>query len=349
MKVLVTGGLGFIGSHLCKQLVDQGFHVRCFDNLLNGKVENVSEIMKQPHVNFEFVKGDLLNFDDVTRAVTDVDIIYHLGAIVGVKRYVENPLEVIEVNVLGTHNLLEAARKKDVSKIIFASTSEVYGKNINMPLKEDAERILGTTCTDRWCYSTSKALDEHTCYAYHRQYGLKIVILRYFNAYGPKQECSNYGGVVPVFIRQILTDQPPQVHGDGKQTRAFTYIDDIVNGTILAGEKEAAIGKTFNLGNSQETSILELANLIIQLVGKEKRLKPIFFPHEEFYGPFYEDVKRRVPDITRARKILGYKTRIYLEQGLLRTIQWYERYLARLKVLASNENYPLQVSKTLIR
>jgi UDP-glucose 4-epimerase len=304
--------------------------------------------MKQPNVNFEFVKGDLLNFDDVIRAVTDVDIIYHLGAIVGVKHYVEDPLKVIEVNVLGTHNLLEAARRKDVSNLIFASTSEVYGKNINMPLKEDAERILGATCTDRWCYSTSKALDEHTCYAYHRQHGLKTVVLRYFNAYGPKQECSDYGGVVPVFIRQILTDQPPQVHGDGKQTRAFTYIDDIVNGTILAAEKEAAIGKTFNLGSNQETSIIELANLIIQLAGKEKRLKPIFVPHEEFYGPFYEDVKRRVPDITRARKILGYKTRIHLEEGLLRTIQWYEQHLERFKVLALDEDYPLQVSKTLI-
>jgi len=347
MKVLVTGGLGFIGSHLCKQLVDQGFHVLCFDNLLRGKLENVSEIVKQPNVNFEFIKGDLLNFDDVIMAVTDVDVIYHLGAIVGVKHYVENPLKVIEVNVLGTHNLLEAARKKDVSKLIFASTSEIYGKNMNMPLKEDAERILGTTCIDRWCYSTSKALDEHACYAYHRQHGLKTVILRYFNAYGPKQECSDYGGVISAFVRRILNDQPPQVHGDGKQTRAFTYIDDIIEGTILAGEKEAAIGETFNLGSNREISVLELANLTIRLSGKERHQKPIFVPYEEFYGPFYEDVKRRVPDITKATRILGYKPKVDLEEGLRKTIRWYEQHPERLK-LSCPMTIPLHVSKTLI-
>jgi len=144
-------------------------------------------------------------------------------------------------------------------------------------------------------------------------------------------------------------DQPPQVHGDGEQTRAFTYIDDIVNGTILAAKREAAIGKTFNLGSNQETSVLELANLIIQLADEEKHLKPIFIPYEEFYGPFYEDVKRRVPDITMARKILGYKPKISLEQGLLRTIQWYEQHPERLRALASNNNYALQVSETLVK
>jgi len=348
MKVLVTGGLGFIGSHLCKQLVDQGVHVRCFDNLLRGRLANVSEIMKQPNASFELVKGDLLNSDEVMKAVTDVDVVYHLGAIVGVKHYVENPLKVIEVNVLGTHNLLEAARKKDVSKVILASTSEIYGKNIDMPLKEEAERILGATSFDRWCYSTSKALDEHTCYAYYRQYGLKIVILRYFNAYGPKQECSDYGGVVSVFIRSILTDQPPQVHGDGKQTRTFTYVDDIINGTILAAEENAAVGETFNLGSDKETSIIELSELIIRLAGKEDRLSPIFIPYEEFYGPFYEDVKRRVPDITKARRILGYKPEISLEQGLLRTIRWYGRHPERLKALASNHD-PLYISQMLTK
>jgi len=349
MKVLVTGGLGFIGSHLCKQLIDHGCYVRCFDNLSRGRLNNVSEIMKKPNVNFEFVKGDLLNFDEVLRAVTDVDVIYHLGAIVGVKNYVENPLKVIEVNVIGTHNLLEVARKKDISKLVFASTSEIYGKNLGIPLKEDAERILGTTSIDRWCYSTSKALDEHACYAYYRQHGLKIVILRYFNAYGPKQECSDYGGVISVFIRRVMSDQPPQVHGDGKQTRSFTYIDDIINGTILASRKEAAIGKTFNLGSTQETSILELANLIIQLAGKESRLKPIFIPYKEFYGPFYEDVERRVPDLTKARRILGYKPKISLEQGLLKTIQWYKQHPERLKALASNHSDPLQMSTTSVR
>jgi UDP-glucose 4-epimerase len=348
MRVLVTGGLGFIGSHLCKQLVAQGFNVRCFDNLSKGKIENIDE-NTQRNVNFEFLEGDLLNIDDVAKAVTDVDTVYHLGAIVGVKNYVESPLRVIEVNVLGTHNLLEASRRNDVPRIVFASTSEVYGKNIDIPLKEDAERILGATSIDRWCYSTSKALDEHACYAYYRQYGLRIVILRYFNAYGPKQECSDYGNVIPIFIRRVLNDQTPRVHGDGKQTRAFTYIDDIVNGTILAAEKKEAIGETINLGCSQETCVLELANCIIRFAGKETQLKPVFVPYEEVYGSFYEDVERRVPDISKARRILGYEPRISLRQGLLKTIQWYEQHPERLKPSTEMERIPPIIPETLVR
>lgn len=325
MIALVTGGAGFIGSHLCERLIKTGVHVRCFDNLWKGRLDNVAEIMDKQ--NFEFIKGDLLNFDEVMKAFTDVDIIYHLGAVVGVKHYVENPLKVIEVNVLGTRNVLEAARRRDVRKLIFASSSEVYGKNVNIPLKEEDDRILGPTSVDRWCYATSKALDEHAYYAYHRQYGLKTVILRYFNAYGPRQECSDYGAVVSIFIRRALNNQPSQVHGDGKQTRAFTYVDDIINGTILASEKESAVGEAFNIGSELEISILELANLIIKLAGKEGRLKSIFIPYGEFYGPSYEDIRRRMSDISKARRILGYEPKTTLEEGLRGTIKWYEQHL----------------------
>ena len=325
MKVLVTGGAGFIGSHLCERLVDLGFQVRCLDNLWSGNMQNLSKILKNP--NFEFVKGDIMDFKSVLNATKDVDVIYHLGAVVGVKHYVEHPLKVIEVNVYGTHNVLDAARRNDVEKVIFSSTSEVYGKNVAVPLSEDSDRIFGSSKIDRWCYGIAKGLDEHLCIAYHREYGVRTIILRYFNVYGPRQECSEYGGVIAMFIRRVLKDQPPQVFGDGTQTRAFTYVDDIVDGTLLAAEKDFKDPQIFNLGSENEISILDLAKLIIRLAGKEDRLKPVFVPYEEFYGPFYEDTPRRVPDITRAKEILGYRPKIGLDEGLRRTIEWYRAYL----------------------
>lgn len=319
---LVTGGLGFIGSHLCEQLVKREVSIRCFDNLWRGKLHNL-EITKRLSGRIEFIKGDLLNTEDTLKAAKDADIIYHLGAVVGVKHYVEDPLKVIDVNVLGTHNILEAARRNDVERFILGSTSEIYGKNVKVPLSEDDDRILGPTSIDRWCYSTSKALDEHICLGYQHKYGMKTTILRYFNVYGPKQDCSDYGGVVSIFVRRVLNGEAPQIHGDGKQTRAFAYVDDIVEGTILAGQKRAAIGGIFNLGSSEETSIIELAHLAIRLADKEGQMEPIFIPHEDFYGFSYEDIKRRVPDTSRALHHLGYRTNVELREGLKRTLDWY--------------------------
>jgi UDP-glucose 4-epimerase len=236
------------------------------------------------------------------------------AAVVGVKHYVENPLKVIRENVFGTHNVLEACRKEEVQRLVFASTSEVYGKNTRVPLKEEDERVLGSTSIDRWCYSTSKALDEHACLAFHRMHGLKTVILRYFNVYGPRQECSDYGGVISIFVRRTLNNKPPQVFGDGRQTRAFTYVDDMVEGTILAAQEKNAVGEIFNLGSEREISILRLAELIIELTGK-KHIKPVFVSYEDFYGVSYEDVRRRVPDISKAKRILGFEPKITLEDG----------------------------------
>lgn len=329
MIALVTGGLGFIGSHLCEQLARKGVKVRCFDNLWRGKLENL-EMAEKQSAEIDFIKGDLLNGEETIKAAKGAQVIYHLGAVVGVKHYVEDPLNVIDVNVLGTHNILEAARKNDVERFIFGSTSEVYGKNTNVPLNENDDRILGPTSIDRWCYSTSKALDEHTCLGYHRKHGIKTTILRYFNAYGPRQECSDYGGVVSIFLRRILNNKAPQVHGDGKQTRAFTYVDDIVRGTFLAGQKDAATGEILNLGNSEETSILQLAHMTIRLADKEGQLEPVFIPYEDFYGFSYEDTKRRVPDISKAQRILGYEPKIRLEDGLKRTVEWYKQNPRRL-------------------
>ena len=313
MKILVTGGSGFIGSHLVDKLLENGNRVVVLDNLDSGKTENLKQHQGKP--NFKFIRGDMTKKEDVKKAMEDVEVVYHLAAMVGVKHYVAHPKKVILVNVKGTENLLEAS--EGVKKFLFTSTSEVYGRNTEIPLKEDSDRVLGDTSVDRWCYSTSKSLDEHLCFAYYRENGIPISIVRYFNVYGPRADSSDYSGVIPIFIRRILNGKPPQVHGDGKQTRCFTYVKDIVEGTILAAEKSK--GEVFNLGTEKEINILELANTVLKLMNSE--LKPGFIPYKEFYGEYYEDIRRRVPDCSKARKILGWKPRISMEEGLKLTIE----------------------------
>jgi len=321
----VTGGAGFIGSHLCESLVKLGAEVVCFDNLSSGKRDYISSLLDRP--NFQFIKGDSQSPSDVREALAGVDVVFHLAAKVGVKRYVEDPLDVIKVNVYGTHNLLEAAVEADVKRFVFASTSEVYGKNPKVPLTEESDRILGPPLIDRWCYSSAKALDEHLCNSYFRRFELPVVILRYFNIYGPRQETSDYGGVVSIFIRRVLQDEPPLAHGDGTQTRSFTYVSDAVDATIRAASEKEAVGETFNLGSQRETTINELAEAVIKLTGKYGRLKPRHVPHKEFYGVWYEDISRRVPDITKAKKILMFEPKVTLEEGLRKTIEWYTQNL----------------------
>jgi len=322
--ILVTGGAGFIGSHLVDALVARN-RVVVLDNLSKGVISNIKGHLRNP--NFKFIKGDILDRKVVDKTVRNADVIFHMAAVVGVKHYVEDPARVIRTNIYGTDNLLEAAVKYKVKCFVFASTSEIYGKNKNMPLKENCDRVLGPPFIDRWCYSSSKAIDEHVCNAYFRKYRLPLVILRYFNIYGPRQETSDYGGVISIFIRRVLKNQPPLVHGDGKQTRSFTYINDAVEGTIQAAVKDKAVGETINIGSSRETSINELARLIINLTGKSGKLKPKHIAYEEFYGAWYEDIPRRVPDTSKAQKILGFRPKVPLERGLRKTIEWYKQYL----------------------
>jgi len=324
-RILVTGGAGFIGSHLCQRLVDLGLDVICLDDLSTGRIDYISDLLKKP--NFKFVRGNLLQNKTVKKALADIDVVYHLAAKVGVKRYVEDPIGVIRTNVHGTENLLEAARRVGVERFIFASTSEIYGKNSSMPLRENSDRVLGPATIDRWCYSSSKALDEHFCNAYYRQYKMPTVILRYFNIYGPRQETSDYGGVVSIFMRRVLRGQPPLVHGRGTQTRSFTYVSDAVDATVQAAIRKRAISETFNIGASRETTINELARLVVRLAGKSGKMKPRHRPYEDFYGAWYEDVPRRVPDITKAREILGFKPKVRLEEGLQKTIEWYRMHM----------------------
>jgi UDP-glucose 4-epimerase len=287
----------------------------------SGRISNLSQIKRSRH--FRIIRGDVTDYKTVKKAARNVDVICHLAAKVGVKRYVTNPLEVIRTNVLGTHNVLEVCRQTDLSRLVFASTSEIYGKNPNVPLHEESDRLLGSTQIDRWCYSTSKAVDEHLCQSYIRQHGLPIVMLRYFNMYGPRQDSSDYGGVVSIFIRRVLRNEAPEVHGDGQQTRSFGFITDAIDGTLTACLKKECLGEVINIGNPSEISILDLAKMIIKVAGKDSELKPQLIPYESFYGRYYEDLRRRVPDISKARLLLGFEPKVALEEGLRQTYTWY--------------------------
>lgn len=318
MKYLVTGAAGFIGSHLSAALLARGWRVWGLDDLSKGQAEHLQGLEKYP--GFTFVKASLADTDILHRLVNEVDVIYHLAAIVGVKQYVEDPVKVIEVDVCQTAGLLKLAEQAG-KKVVFASTSEVYGKSDNIPFREDSDRVYGPSGTDRWCYAIAKSAAEHLCFGYARR-GLRVVILRYFNVYGPHADSSDYGGVVPRFMRQALANEPLTVHGDGRQTRCFTYIDDIVKGTIEAGTRPEAEGRVFNLGHRRETSIRELAGLVLKICGSESKL--VYQPYAEFYGPYYEDIPRRIPDLAAAEAVLGYQPAVDLEDGLRRTFEWYK-------------------------
>ncbi len=318
MKYLVTGAAGFIGSHLCNSLLARKNKVWGIDNFSKGSPERIRELEHYP--DFSFIKGSVLNAEKLRPVIKEIDIIYHLAAVVGVKRYVENPAEVVEENVCQTLTILKLAQEYG-KKVVFTSTSEVYGKSPEVPFKENGNRVYGPSETDRWCYAISKSAAEHLCVGYIRQ-GLPIVILRYFNVYGPHADSSDYGGVISRFIEQALSNNPLTVHGDGSQTRCFTHVEDMIRGTIEAGHREEAEEKIFNLGSTRETSILELAQIILEISGSKAGI--VFQPYHEFYGPFYEDIPRRIPDLSAAKSILGYHPEITLEDGLRQTLAWYK-------------------------
>lgn len=322
MRYLVTGAAGFIGSHLCTVLLHQGNEVWGLDDLSKGKMQNLEHLRENPR--FSFIKGCISQEKYLKELIKKVDVIYHLAAVVGVKHYVEDPIRVIDVNVCYTSRLLEMAWKYG-KKVIFTSTSETYGKNPQVPFKEDADRVYGSANTDRWCYAISKSADEHLCLGYAAR-GLPVVIIRYFNVYGPHADSSDYGGVVNRFITQALSGTPLTVHGDGSQTRCFTYVDDIVKGTIEAGRHSEAEGKIFNLGHRRETSVLELAHMILKASGMKGEM--VFQPYTEFYGSSYEDIPRRLPDLSAAEQMLDYNPVVTLEDGLVDTIKWYRNKAA---------------------
>jgi len=316
MKILVTGGAGFIGSHLVDELRAAGHEVWVLDNLSASSIASIEHHLHEP--GFRFIADSILNGACVDRLVAEVELVYHLAAVVGVRHVVDDPLRAILTNVQGTENVLASAARY-WRRVVIASSSEVYGRSDGHPLHEEDDRLLGPTSVNRWAYSCSKAIDEYLAWAYHGK-GLPVSVVRYFNCYGPRLNEDGYGSVVANFIRQSLLGEPITVHGDGRQTRSFTYVTDTVRGTILAGERPEALGEAFNIGNPVETAVLDLARLIKRLVGSDSPI--IHVPYEDYFGQRHEDTPRRCPQIAKASRQLGFAPQVPLEEGLEHTIAW---------------------------
>jgi UDP-glucose 4-epimerase len=318
MKVLVTGGAGYIGSHLVDRLLADGHEVFVIDNLFTGKIANVRHNLS--HERFHFVNDSILHVASMEELIRQVRLIYHLAAVVGVKHVLDNPLQGILTNVRGTEIVLELAYKY-WRKVVIASSSEVYGKSEKAHLAEEDDSILGPTAVGRWSYALAKAIDEHLTFIYHDK-GLPVSIVRYFNSYGPRLDSRGYGSVVAKFINQALEGKPLTVFSDGQQTRCFTYIDDTVEGSILAATLKEGEGQSFNIGNNREITILELAEKVKELTGSSSEI--VHLPYAEAYGSSFEETRRRVPEVSKAERLLGFRVRIPLEEGLQRTIAWFK-------------------------
>ncbi len=332
MRALITGGAGFIGSHLVDALLERGDEVWVLDNLATGRPENIAASLL--HSRFEFIKDTVLNRQLVRVLVASCDIVYHLAAVLDPDTVVKDPLSAAVVNIQGTDNVLAAAAEHR-RKVVLASSSEVYGKNTKMPLREHHDCVLGPTNTARWSYASAKAINEHFGFAYASA-GLPIAIVRLFNCYGPRLHTHGYGTVIARFIRQSLDGQPLTVYGDGRQTRCFVYVEDAVTGLLLAGDGPDANGRVFNIGDTTEISIVNLACVIRSLSGSASELR--FVSYADAYGQTYEDTRRRVPDLARARLTLGFQPRMPLAGGLLRTISWYQECRASHTELPANFN-----------
>lgn len=321
MHVLVTGGAGFIGSHVVDRLLARGDEVTVIDHLTTGRIENIEHNLGNPR--FRFVNDSILNASVVDELVKESALVFHLAAAVGVWHIVQDPLGAITANVEGTETVLRAAFRH-WRKVVIASSSEVYGKSTKAPLSEDDDRVLGPTTVTRWSYSSSKAIDEHFAYAYAAR-GLPVTILRFFNVYGPRIHGNGYGTVVARFIKQALAGEDLTVHGNGLQTRCFSFVEDTVRGILLSSQTPEAAGHVFNIGNDFEITILDLAHLIRDLAGSSSEITTL--PYQDYYGQRFEDTLRRVPDLTKARLVLGYTPQIALAEGMRQTIAWWrERY-----------------------
>lgn len=319
MRILVTGGAGYIGSHLADVLLKDGHTVYALDDLSTGRIANIQHLLDLDR--FHFVNDTILDGELMDHLIAGVDQVYHLAAVVGVKHVVGDPLRTIQINVTGTEIVLEKARRH-WKRTVIASSSEVYGKNPNLPWSEEDDCLLGSTTVSRWSYALSKCIDEHCAWAHARD-GFPVSIVRYFNSYGPRIDPNGYGSVVARFITQAISGQPITVYGDGLQSRCFTYIADTVRGTMLAGTVPEAIGKAFNIGANQETTISDLAKLVRTLVRSDSEI--VHVPYERAFGDGFEDTPRRIPDIDRATQTLGFRAETPLAEGLEATIAWFRR------------------------
>lgn len=314
MHCLITGGAGFVGSHLAELLLAKGYQVTVIDDLSTGRLENVEHLRENP--NFSVVVDSILNEIALDRVVSQADVIYHLAAAVGVQFIVENPIHTIETNLNGTQLVLETGLRYG-TKVLIASTSEVYGKSPEDKFKEDSDVLLGPTKNNRWAYAASKMMDEFHALAYHNQRKLPVVIFRLFNTIGPRQT-GQYGMVVPRFVTQALKNEPITVYGDGEQRRSFTWVRDAVGAMSDLAEHPDAVGQVFNIGHIKDISIYELAELVRDLVGSSSAI--IKIPYDKAYAAGFEDMSRRMPDISKIKALTSYAPSIELPEMILQII-----------------------------
>jgi len=314
MRVLITGGAGFVGSHLAEALLERGDEVYVLDDLSTGSIDNISHLKGRP--GFHYTIDTVTNEPLLAEMLDRCDIVVHLAAAVGVKLIVEAPVRTIETNVHGTEVVLKHANKKK-KLVLIASTSEVYGKSSVVPFKEEADLVLGPTEKHRWAYACSKMIDEFLALAYWKERKLPVIIVRLFNTVGPRQT-GQYGMVVPNFVRQALANQPITVFGDGTQSRSFTYVGDVVKAMVALMNEPRAIGHVFNIGNGKEISIHALAEKIKEMTGSSSTIVKI--PYDQAYEAGFEDMPRRVPDISKIRALVGYEPQVELDEILTRVI-----------------------------
>jgi UDP-glucose 4-epimerase len=319
VRALITGGAGFIGSYLSEALLDQGHEVLILDNLSTGSIDNIAHIKGRP--GFEYFIDTVNNEPLLAELIDRSDVVFHLAAAVGVKLIVEQPVYTIETNVHGTEVVLKHANKKK-KLVVIASTSEVYGKSEDVPFREDSDLVLGPTRKHRWAYACSKAIDEFLALAYWKERKLPVIIVRFFNTVGPRQT-GQYGMVIPNFVRQALAGEPITVFGDGTQSRSFTHVSDVVGALLKLVKEPKAIGEVINIGNMQEVTIFKLAERIRDLSGSKSPIKLV--PYDEAYESGFEDMPRRVPDLTKVTAMIGYETKNSLDDILVQVIDHFRR------------------------
>jgi len=317
LRVLITGGAGFIGSHLADAYLKRGDEVLVIDDLSTGTIDNIQHLKSNP--KFHYTIDSVHNQPVTAELVDQCDVVFHLAAAVGVKLIVESPVRTIETNVRGTEVVLALANKKQ-KRVLVASTSEVYGLSADVPFKEDGNLVMGATTKGRWSYACSKAIDEFLALAYWREKKLPTVVVRLFNTVGPRQT-GQYGMVIPTFVKQALAGRPITVYGDGKQSRCFGYVGDVVGALIQLMDNNAAVGNVFNIGSNEEITILDLAQRVKELTHSHSEI--VFVPYDEAYEEGFEDMPRRIPDITKVRELVGFQPKMTLD-GILQSVIDYQ-------------------------
>lgn len=333
MRALITGGAGFIGSHLAEALLGRGHQVTVLDNLSTGSFQNIERLVDRR--GFAYVIDTVTNERLVGALMDRCDVVFHLAAAVGVRLVVERPIHTIETNVNGTETVLRQARRRK-TRVLIVSTSEVYGKGVELPFREDADLVLGPPNKTRWGYATSKLIDEFMALAYWKEQQVPSIVVRLFNTVGPRQN-SRYGMVLPNFVRRAIDNQPIIVHGDGSQTRSFTWVGDVVSAMMALVEEPRAAGEVFNIGNGAEISIRDLALKVRAMAGSHSPIK--FVPYQEVFDSSFEDMPRRVPDISKIRQLVGYEPKVHLDKIISKTIEY---WAAERTVTATTAQYVQQ-------